>query len=151
MHMTHKQLSAWLMWNVAHDSCDMKHITHMKLSAWLMWNVAHCSCDTKRAFIQVTPQIDDLIYVKQCYTGWSIHSTFKLDLRYMCSWFGWGSRQWRFFSRNIAYVTPKIIYFYYQKYIFFGSKYPKIKLIKFEKNFTEKNSPYRLQACNLLR
>ena len=40
------------------------------------------------------------------------------------------------FSRNIAQVTPKIIYFYYQKKMFVGSKYPKNTLINVEKNFT---------------
>ena len=36
-------------------------------------------------------------------------------------------------SRNVAQVTPKIIYFYYQKMLFTGSKYPKNNLFNFEK------------------
>ena len=48
------------------------------------------------------------------------------------------------FSRNIAYVTPKIIHFYYQKNMFVGSKYPKNKLHIFEKKFTGDD------ACTML-
>ena len=34
---------------------------------------------------------------------------------------------------SLPLVTPKNIYFYYQKYIFLGSKYPKIKKVNSEK------------------
>ena len=37
------------------------------------------------------------------------------------------------FSRNVDLVTPKTIYFYYQKNTFLESKYPKIILFNFEK------------------
>ena len=40
------------------------------------------------------------------------------------------------FSRNIGYVTLKIIYFYYPKCVWIGSKYPKSVWLKFENRTT---------------
>ena len=44
------------------------------------------------------------------------------------------------YSRNIAQVAPKIIYFYHQKNILKGYKYPKIDMFNFEKDFTARYS-----------
>ena len=41
------------------------------------------------------------------------------------------------FSRNIAYVTPKNIYFYYQKNYLYDQSIQKIKNFNYEKSFTD--------------
>ena len=49
----------------------------------------------------------------------------------------WDGCRCFFYRRNIAQVTPKIIYFYYLIKIFSGSKYPKNVLFNFEKRSTD--------------
>ena len=46
---------------------------------------------------------------------------------------GWHVDQRFFFSRNIGYVTPKIVYFHYLKKYFSGWKYPTNVLSHFER------------------
>ena len=47
-----------------------------------------------------------------------------------------GERHHSFLHRNIADITPKIVYFCYQKNYVLGSKYPKRNKSNFEKSFT---------------
>ena len=49
----------------------------------------------------------------------------------------------KYFCRNIAYLTPKIIYFYYLNKIFRGSKYPSKKLFQ-KKYFTDDYAQARM-------
>ena len=55
------------------------------------------------------------------------------------------------FSRIMAKVTPKIIYFYYQKNTFIGSNYPKIIIIQFCKKFqwswNGSSDPWSVLCC----
>ena len=60
----------------------------------------------------------------------------------------WDTRQCFFFSGNTAWATPIFFYFLLSKNIFSGSKYPKNKLINFEKRNADTRASCGMNRTN---
>ena len=102
--------------------------------------------------------IADVLLASLCYMHWAHshiahHKQVATPGDPSSAWFKETVRdhhdQWFTSTRYIDYVTPNIIDFYYLKYIFSGTKYPRNSLFRFEHRSTDHDSEQRFNQCLL--